>query len=80
MTMSTDITVPQLGNEIDEAEVTEWLKGAGDTVEAEEPVVVLTTTKASIELEAPVSGTLHEILIQEGELVPVGALLGRIVP
>lgn len=76
--MTAEITVPQLGNEIEEAELTEWLKGLGETVEAEEPVLVLTTTKASIELEAPAAGTLTEILVQEGDLVSVGTLLGII--
>jgi pyruvate/2-oxoglutarate dehydrogenase complex dihydrolipoamide acyltransferase (E2) component len=73
----TQVPVPQLGNEITEAEVTEWLKADGDSVEQGEPVVSITTTKMAIELEAPASGTLR-ILIPEGEIAEVGAILAEI--
>ena len=69
--------VPQLGNEITEAEVTEWLKADGDSVEEGEPIVSITTTKMAIELEAPASGTLH-IRVPEGEIAAVGAVLAEI--
>jgi pyruvate/2-oxoglutarate dehydrogenase complex dihydrolipoamide acyltransferase (E2) component len=73
----TPLPVPQLGNEITEAEVTEWLRADGDTVEQGEPVVSITTTKMAIELEAPASGTLR-IRIPEGEIAEVGAVLAEI--
>ena len=73
----TPVPVPQLGNEITEAEVTEWLKADGDTVEADEPIVTLTTTKMAFEMEAPASGTLR-IRMEEGEIAEVGALLAEI--
>jgi len=73
----TPVPVPQLGNEITEAEVTEWLKADGDSVEQGEPVVSITTTKMAIELEAPASGTLR-IFIPEGEIAEVGAILAEI--
>ena len=76
--MTTEIVVPQLGTEITEAEITEWLKGAGETVDAGEPILVLSTTKMSMELEAPAAGTLSEIKVAEGELAEVGAVLGVI--
>ncbi|NSX56640.1 biotin/lipoyl-containing protein [Parasulfitobacter algicola] len=76
--MSVKIVVPQLGNEISEAEVTEWLKVVGDTVKAGDEIVTITTTKTAIEIEATVSGTLTEIMVPEGELVEVGAVLGLI--
>ena len=76
--MSTSIVVPQLGNEIGEAEVTEWLVKEGDSVAEGDPVVVITTTKMSMELEAPAAGTLKKIAVDEGELVGVGATLGEI--
>ena len=76
--MTTEIVVPQLGTEITEAEITEWLKGAGETVDAGEPILVLSTTKMSMELEAPAAGTLTEIRVAEGELAEVGAVLGVI--
>ncbi|GGA48335.1 lipoyl domain-containing protein [Pelagibacterium lentulum] len=75
---STPLLMPQLGNEITEAEVTEWLKQPGDTVEKDELVVIITTTKMSMELEAPAAGKLGEILVPEGELAEVGAALTMI--
>lgn len=74
----TPVVVPQLGNEISEAEVTEWLKAEGDTVEAGEPIVTITTTKMAMDIEAPAAGTLAKVAAPEGELVEVGALLAEI--
>ncbi|WP_127145589.1 biotin/lipoyl-containing protein [Pelagibacterium montanilacus] len=76
--MSTPILVPQLGNEITEAEVTEWLKSPGDAIEQGELIAVITTTKMSMEIEAPASGTLGAIVVPEGELAEVGATLATI--
>ena len=76
--MATDILVPQLGNEVSEAEVTEGVAGVGDTVSSGEVVVVISTTKAALEIEAPCDGSLTEIRIGEGELTEVGAVLGVI--
>ena len=73
----TPLPVPQLGNEITEAEVTEWLKADGDAVAEGEPIVSITTTKMAIELEAPASGTLR-ILVPEGEIAEIGAVLAEI--
>ena len=73
----TPLPVPQLGNEITEAEVTEWLRADGDAVEEGEEIVTITTTKMAIELEAPVAGTLR-IRIPEGEIAEVGAVLAEI--
>lgn len=73
----TPVPVPQLGNEITEAEVTEWLKAEGDSVEQGQPVVSITTTKMAFEIEAPAAGRLH-ILIPEGEIAAVGAVLAEI--
>ena len=76
--MATEILVPQLGNEVTEAEVTEWTAGVGDEVSSGEVVVVISTTKAALEIEAPADGTLSEIRVDEGELTEVGAVLGVI--
>lgn len=76
--MTTEILMPQLGNEITEAEVTEWVKKQGDTVEQGELVLVVTTTKMSLEIEAPSSGVLKEILVEEGDLAEVGTKLAVI--
>lgn len=76
--MATEILVPQLGNEVTEAEVTEWAASVGDSVSTGDVVVVISTTKAALEIEAPVDGTLSEIRLGEGELTEVGAVLGVI--
>ncbi len=76
--MDVPIVVPQLGVEIEEAQVTEWLKAVGDYVERGEQVVVITTPKATLELEAPASGVLKAIAADLDEIVKVGATLGTI--
>lgn len=76
--MATEILVPQLGNEVTEAEVTEWTASVGDSVSAGEIIVVISTTKAALEIEAPADGNLSEIRVDEGELTEVGAVLGVI--
>ncbi len=76
--MSTEIRVPTLGESITEATVGQWFKKAGDAVNADEPVVELETDKVTIEVPAPVSGVLGDVLVGEGDTVEVGALLGAI--
>ncbi len=75
--MAIEIQVPQLGESISEATVARWMKAPGDAVEADEPLVELETDKVTIEVPAPRSGVLEEILAGEGEEVEVGAVLGR---
>ena len=76
--MATEIKVPSLGESITEATVSKWLKHPGEQVAADEPVAELETDKVTLEVPAPASGTLAEILAEEGANVPVGAVLGRI--
>jgi len=75
----TPLVMPQLGNEITEAQIDLWLKSVGETVEAGEALVSITTPKVSMELEAPVSGILAEIRVAEDEIAGVGATLAVIV-
>jgi pyruvate dehydrogenase E2 component (dihydrolipoamide acetyltransferase) len=58
--------------------VAEWLKKVGDRVDEGEPIAVIETEKVNTDLEAPESGVLKEILVQEGETVEVGTVLARI--
>jgi len=76
--MATEIRVPTLGESVSEATVGKWFKKAGDTVVADEPLVELETDKVTVEVPAPVGGTLTEIAVKEGETVGLGALLGSI--
>ena len=75
--MAIEIHVPQLGESISEATVARWMKAPGDAVEADEPLVELETDKVTVEVPAPRSGVLEEILAGEGDEVEVGAVLGR---
>ena len=76
--MSEKILVPVLGESINEATVSKWLKKEGDAVEADEPIVELETDKVNLEVPSPVSGTLTEINSKNGSIVEVGALLGSV--
>jgi 2-oxoglutarate dehydrogenase E2 component (dihydrolipoamide succinyltransferase) len=76
--MSVEIRVPSLGESVTEATVARWFKQVGDTVNADEPIVELETDKVTLEFNAPASGTLAEITVEEGGEVEVGALLGSI--
>ncbi len=76
--MSVEIKVPTLGESVTEATIAKWLKKAGDGVSRDEPLVELETDKVSLEVPAPASGTLSEILADEGDDVEVNAILGRI--
>jgi 2-oxoglutarate dehydrogenase E2 component (dihydrolipoamide succinyltransferase) len=76
--MSVEIRVPSLGESVAEATVAKWFKQVGDTVTEDEPIVELETDKVTLEFNAPASGTLAEILVEEGGDVEVGALLGSI--
>jgi 2-oxoglutarate dehydrogenase E2 component (dihydrolipoamide succinyltransferase) len=76
--MATDIVVPTLGESVSEATVAQWLKKPGEAVGLDEPLVELETDKVTLEVNASTSGVLAEVLVEEGENVEPGALLGRI--
>ena len=76
--MSTDVTVPTLGESITEATVGQWLKQPGDAVALDEPIASLETDKVAVEVPSPVAGTMGEHVAAEGDTVEVGALLAKI--
>jgi 2-oxoglutarate dehydrogenase E2 component (dihydrolipoamide succinyltransferase) len=76
--MATEIRVPTLGESVSEATVGTWFKKVGDVIKADEPLVELETDKVTIEVPAPASGVLSEIVAQAGETVGLDALLGQI--
>jgi len=76
--MAIEIRVPALGESVTEATVGKWYKKTGSAVQADEPLVELETDKVTIDVPAPASGELAEILVKEGDTVEVGTLLGSI--
>jgi 2-oxoisovalerate dehydrogenase E2 component (dihydrolipoyl transacylase) len=76
--MPFTLTMPEVGETVTEGTIERWLKKPGDKVEKYEPIVEINTDKVNVELPCPVSGTLTEILAQEGETIPVGAELARL--
>ena len=73
---TVQITMPQMGESVTEGTVLEWLKQVGDHVEADEPLVEVSTDKVDAEVPAPPSGTLTKILAEPDATVQVGAVLG----
>ena len=70
--MTTEIRVPTLGESVSEATIGKWFKQAGDAVNADEPLVELETDKVTLEVNAPASGVLSEIVAKDGATVGVG--------
>lgn len=78
--MPIEVTMPQMGADMTEGTVVKWLKQVGDQVTRGEIIAEIETDKATVELEAWESGILKQIVVPEGETVPVGqpiALLGN---
>jgi len=73
-----EIKVPTLGESVSEATVATWLKQEGDSVKKDEAIVELETDKVTLEVNASEDGVISSIVVQEGENVEVGALLGEI--
>src|SRR6478609_904645 len=76
--MSTSVVLPALGESVTEGTVTRWLKKVGDTVQADEGLLEISTDKVDTEIPSPISGVIEEILVQEDETVEVGAVLAKI--
>ncbi len=66
------VIVPQLGNAMEEVTVTEWYVDVGERVEEGEPIVMVDSEKAQSELEAPATGTIHEIVVPDGGTAEAG--------
>jgi pyruvate dehydrogenase E2 component (dihydrolipoamide acetyltransferase) len=75
-----DILMPQLGETVSEGTVSSWHKAAGEAITAKELLFEVETDKVTMEVPAPVDGTLVEILVAEGETVPVGTKVGIVEP
>ncbi|MCC7013042.1 MAG: 2-oxoglutarate dehydrogenase complex dihydrolipoyllysine-residue succinyltransferase [Planctomycetes bacterium] len=74
--MSVELKVPSVGESITEVQLGEWLKKTGDAVRADDALVVIETDKVTVELPAPVAGTLGKLLKTKGEKARVGEVIG----
>jgi pyruvate dehydrogenase E2 component (dihydrolipoamide acetyltransferase) len=75
----TEVIMPKMGDGMEEGTLLEWLKKEGDAVKSGEIIGNIQTDKATLELEAPGSGTLSGVLIKEGETVPVGQAIAALL-
>lgn len=76
--MATDIIMPQLGESIAEGTIVKWLIKPGGQVEKDQSLLEVETDKVSLEIPSPASGILSEVLVQEGDTVPVGTIVARL--
>ena len=73
-----DVVMPQMGVSVSEGTITRWMKGVGDTIEADETIVEISTDKVDTEIPSPASGVIKELLADEGDTVPVNTRIAVI--
>ena len=73
--MPVEIKMPQMGESITEGTVIKWFVGPGDSIKRDEPLLEISTDKVDTEIPSPASGYVAELLVQEGETVPVDTLV-----
>jgi 2-oxoglutarate dehydrogenase E2 component (dihydrolipoamide succinyltransferase) len=73
-----DVIMPQMGESIAEGTLSRWIKKIGEEVKRDEPIFEISTDKVDAEIPSPTGGTLVEILVQEGQTVPVQTVVARI--
>ena len=73
-----DVIMPQMGESIAEGTLSRWMKKIGEEVKRDEPIFEISTDKVDAEIPSPSGGTLVEILVQEGQTVPVQTVVARI--
>ncbi len=79
-TETVDVVMPQMGVSVSEGTITKWLKQEGEQIEADEPLLEISTDKVDTEVPSPGSGVVAQILVPEGETVEVGTKLAVIAP
>ncbi len=79
--MKTEVIIPRLGSsdESDEAKILRWIKQVGQEVQKGESLLEVETDKVNVEIEAPASGLLGEVLAKEGEVIKFNTVVGMIV-
>lgn len=73
-----DVKLPDIGEGIAEGEIVKWSVEAGETIAKDQPLLEILTDKASVEIPSPAAGTIHALLFEEGDLVPVGSVIAHI--
>jgi pyruvate dehydrogenase E2 component (dihydrolipoamide acetyltransferase) len=73
-----DVIMPQMGESIAEGTLSRWMKKVGDAVKRDEPIFEISTDKVDAEIPAPQAGVLVEILVQEGQTVPIQTVVARL--
>src|SRR5215510_11562562 len=73
-----DVVMPQMGVSVSEGTITRWAKSVGETVEADETIVEISTDKVDTEVPAPASGVVKELLAEEGDTVDVNTRIAVI--
>jgi len=76
--MPVSVTMPRLGESVTEGTVTRWLKQEGERVEADEPLLEVSTDKVDTEIPSPAAGVLSRIVVGEDETADVGSELAVI--
>ncbi len=74
--MAIELKVPEVGESITEVEIGEWLKAEGEWADLDDSIVVIETDKVTVELPAPVAGTVTQVLKKQGEMASVGEVIG----
>ena len=73
--MRVDVTMPNLGYDMEEGKIAAWLKAVGDTVQRGEAIAEIETDKTTVEMEAMSAGTIAELVHEEGATVAVGDVI-----
>lgn len=78
MKQTEKIIIPDLGEDVDEVRVTEWLRNSGDTVIKDDELVEISTDKAVFSISSPFSGILDKQMCREGDTIIVGSVIATI--
>src|ERR1700677_1885182 len=73
-----DVVTPAAGESVTEGTILEWRVKVGDYIKVDDTIVEISTDKVDVELPSPGSGTVSEILVEEGDTVTVGQVIARI--
>jgi pyruvate dehydrogenase E2 component (dihydrolipoamide acetyltransferase) len=73
--MRIEVTMPSMGYEMEEGKVVSWLKQVGDRVDRGEVLAEIETDKTTVEMESMAAGTVAEIVVAEGDVAAVGAVI-----